>query len=197
MKDFNDLQNLWKEQKPTQLPDVNAVLADAKKTQRALNTKISTQIIILLAVVVFILILANILPFQQTTTFIGIGLMTVSIIGFSAARLYQVMQLKKLDLTQNPHQLLLKLETYYQFQKVVTTQFTQIYFLLMNIAFALYFIEVLYPLPLLYLVITIAGYLTWMLFAFFYLGKKHKLKEEAKIQKIIEAIKYTEQNYTL
>ena len=63
MKDFNDLQNLWNQQISAPLPDVNAILADAKKVQNALNKKITTQIIILVAVVVFILILMNVIPF--------------------------------------------------------------------------------------------------------------------------------------
>jgi Flp pilus assembly protein TadB len=195
MKDFNDIQNLWQDQKASQLPDVNNILADAKKVQRALNRKISVQIIILIAVVVFILILMNVIPFKQATTFIGIGIMAVTIVAFSAIRLYQVIQLKKMDLSQNPQQLLLDLEIYYQFQKTVNTRYTQIYFLLMNSAFALYFIEVLQLVPLLYQVIIVVVYLAWMLFAFLYLGKKHKRKEQAEIQSIIDAIKSVAYHY--
>jgi len=195
MKDFNDLQNLWQEQKPSQLPDVNSILADAKKVQHALNRKISMQIMILIAVVAFILVLMNAIPFQQVTTFIGIGIMTTTIVAFSAIRLYQVIDLKKMDLSKNPQQLLLDLEAYYQFQKRVNTRYTQIYFLLMNGAFALYFIEVLQPIPILYRIITVAVYIAWMLFALLYLGKKHKLKEQAKIQSIIDAIKSVARHY--
>jgi Flp pilus assembly protein TadB len=195
MKDFNDIQNLWQDQKASQLPDVNNILADAKKVQRALNRKISVQIIILIAVVVFILILMNVIPFKQATTFIGIGIMAVTIVAFSAIRLYQVIQLKKMDLSQNPQQLLLDLEIYYQFQKTVNTRYTQIYFLLMNSAFALYFIEVLQLVPLLYQVIIVVVYLAWMLFAFLYLGKKHKRKEQVEIQSIIDAIKSVAYHY--
>jgi Flp pilus assembly protein TadB len=195
MKDFNDIQNLWQDQKASQLPDVNNILADAKKVQRALNRKISVQIIILIAVVVFILILMNVIPFKQATTFIGIGIMAVTIVAFSAIRLYQVIQLKKMDLSQNPQQLLLDLEIYYQFQKTVNTRYTQIYFLVMNSAFALYFIEVLQPVPLLYQVIIVVVYLAWMLFASLYLGKKHKRKEQAEIQSIIDAIKSVAYHY--
>lgn len=195
MKDFNDIQNLWNEQKPVQLPDVNAILAEAKKVQRSLNTKITVQIITLVAVVVFILILMNVIPFKNATTFIGIGLMATTILLFSGIRLYQVIQMKKIDLTQNPRQLLVDLERYYQFQNTVNTKYTLAYFILMNIAFAFYFIEVLKPVALLYIIIIISIYLAWMFFAFLYLGKKHKLKEQAKTQSIIDAIKAIETHY--
>ena len=65
MKDFNALQNLWNEQKTSAIPDVNAILAKAQKVQRSLNYKIKIQIAILTAVVIFILILVNIIPFKN------------------------------------------------------------------------------------------------------------------------------------
>lgn len=197
MKDFNDLQNLWNQQISAPLPDVNAILADAKKVQNALNKKITTQIIILVAVVVFILILMNVIPFKEATTFVGIGLMATTILLFSAIRFYQVIQLKKIDLTQNPRKLLGNLEQYYKFQNTVNTKYTLAYFILMNIAFALYFIEVLQPVAVLYKIIILAVYLAWMLFAFLYLGKKHKHKEQAKTQSIIDSIKAIEEHFEL
>ncbi len=195
MKDFNDLKNLWKEQKPAALPNVKNILAEAKKVQRQLNNKITAQIVILVAVVIFIMVLVNIIPFKEVTTFVGIGLMAVSILAFSAARLYQVLQLKKMDLTQHPRQLLLDLETYFQFQKKVNTDYTFAYFVVMNIAFGLYFIEVLRPLSMIYKSFIIIVYLAWMFFAVFYLRKKHHLKEQAKIQSIIDAVTRLEKNY--
>lgn len=197
MKDFNDLQNLWNQQISAPLPDVNAILADAKKVQKALNKKITTQIIILVGVVVFILILMNVIPFKEATTFVGIGLMATTILLFSAIRFYQVIQLKKIDLTQNPRKLLRNLEQYYKFQNTVNTKYTLAYFILMNIAFALYFIEVLQPVAVLYKIIILAVYLAWMLFAFLYLGKKHKHKEQAKTQSIIDSIKAIEEHFEL
>lgn len=197
MKDFNEIQNLWNEQKSVQLPDVNRILADAKKVQRDLNSKIAIQISVLVAVVIFILILMQMIPFKAATTFIGIGLMALTILLFSGIRLYQVFQMKKIDLTKNPKLLLIDLEQYYQFQNTINTKYTLVYFILMNIAFALYFIEVLQPVPLLYQVIIIAVYLAWMFFAFLYLGKKHKQKEQAKTQSIIDAIKNIEKQYDI
>ena len=195
MKDFNEIQNLWNEQKTVQLPDVNSILADAKKVQRDLNSKIAIQICILVGVVIFILIIMQVIPFKAATTFIGIGLMATTILLFSVVRLYQVIQMKKIDLTKNPKLLLIDLAQYYQFQNTVNTKYTLLYFILMNIAFAFYFIEVLQPVPILYQVIIIAVYLLWMFFAFLYLGKKHKQKEQAKTQSIINAIKEVANQY--
>lgn len=197
MKDFNALQNLWNEQKTSAIPDVNAILAKAQKVQRSLNYKIKIQIAILTAVVIFILILVNIIPFKKVTTFIGIGLMAFTILLFSAIRLLQVVRLHKINLTQNPRQLLLELEVYYVFQNTINTRYTMIYFTLMNIAFALYFIEILTPVTIFYKIIIITVYLAWMFFSYLYLGKKQKTKEQAKTQSIIDSIKAIEQQYEI
>lgn len=195
MKDFNEIQNLWKEQKSVPLPDVNSILADAKKVQRDLNSKITIQIIVLVGVVIFILILMQLIAFKAVTTFIGIGLMAITILLFSTVRLFQVIQMKKIDLTKNPKLLLIDLEQYYQFQNTINTKYTLLYFILMNIAFTLYFIEVLQPVPALFQFIIIVVYLSWMFFAFLYLGRKHKLKEQHKTQIIIDKIKDVEAHY--
>lgn len=195
MKDFNNIQSLWKEQKMHTLPDANAILSNAKKVQRSIKNKIKLQIVILVAVVIFIFILVNVIPFKEITTFIAIGLMAFTILLFSFVRLLQVIRLHKINLTQKPRQLLVELEAYHLYQNTVNTRYTMIYFFMMNVAFALYFIEVLAPASLVFKVITIGIYLAWMLFAYFYLGKKQKAKEQGKTQSIIDAIKAIEQHY--
>lgn len=195
MKDFNAIQNLWKEQRMDLLPDASTVLANAKKVQHSINKKIKIQVIFLTLVVVFILILVNVIPFKQTTTFIGIGMMAFTILLFSAIRLVQVRKLHKIDLTQNPKQLLVALENYYKFQIKVNTEYTLFYFILMNVALALYFIEVLAPVAVLYQIIILLIYLAWMLFAYLYLGQKLKTKEHAKTQIIINTVKEVQQHY--
>ena len=72
-----------------------------------------------------------------------------------------------------------------------------IYFTLMNIAFALYFIEILTPVTIFYKIIIITVYLAWMFFSYLYLGKKQKTKEQAKTQSIIDSIKAIEQQYEI
>lgn len=195
MKDFNHLKSLWSEQKSDDLPDVNKILEKAKKTQRFINNKIRNQVIILTLVVIFMLVLMKFIPFKEATTFIAIGMMSFAIVLFSTLRMLQFYKLQKIDLTKNPRLVLIDLENYYQFQQKVNTNYTVYYFILMNIAFALYFIEVLKPISLLYKVIIVVIYLSWMLIAFLYLGKKHKRKEQAKTQTIIDVIRDLEKNY--
>jgi len=195
MKDFNDIQNLWKQQETKPLPDVTQIIANAKKDKQHFTNKIILQTTILALTLPCLVWIGSIIDFQKTTSYIGLALMFCCIFVFSAIRLYQIIRLKKLDVTEEPQVNLKKLEQYYSFQKVVSTKITAAYFIVMNIAFGLYFIEVMAPMSALLKTIVLIVYVAWMLFAFFYLGKKQKAKEYTRIQRLIDTIKEMESNY--
>lgn len=195
MKDFNDIQNLWKQQETKPLPDVTRIIANAKKDKQHFTNKIILQTIILVLTLPCLVRIGNIIDFKKTTSYIGLTLMFCCVFIFSAIRLYQIIRLKKMDVTEEPQINLQKLEQYYSFQKVVSTKITAAYFIVMNIAFGLYFIEVMAPMSALLKTIVLIVYVAWMLFAFFYLGKKQKAKEYARIQRLIDTIKEMESNY--
>ena len=195
MKDFNDIQNLWKQQETKPLPDVTQIIANAKKDKQHFTNKIILQTIILALTLPCLLWIGSIIDFNKTSSYIGLTLMFCCVFVFSAIRLYQIIRLKKMDVTEEPQVNLQKLEEYYSFQKVVSTKITAAYFIVMNIAFGLYFIEVMAPMSTLLKTIVLIVYVAWMLFAFFYLGKKQKAKEYARIQRLIDTIKEMESNY--
>ena len=195
MKDFNDIQNLWKQQETKPLPDVTQIIANAKKDKQHFTNKIIVQTIILALTLPCLLWIGSIIDFKKTTSYIGLTLMFCCVFIFSAIRLYQIIRLKKMDVTEEPQINLQKLEQYYSFQKVVSTKITAAYFIVMNIAFGLYFIEVMAPMSKLLKTIVLIVYVAWMLFAFFYLGKKQKAKEYVRIQRLIDTIKEMESNY--
>lgn len=195
MKDFNDIQNLWKQQETKPLPDVTQIIANAKKDKQHFTNKIILQTIILALTLPCLLWIGSIIDFKKTSSYIGLTLMFCCVFVFSAIRLYQIIRLKKMDVTEEPQVNLQKLEQYYSFQKLVSTKITAAYFIVMNIAFGLYFIEVMAPMSTLLKTIVLIVYVAWMLFAFFYLGKKQKAKEYARIQRLIDTIKEMENNY--
>lgn len=195
MKEFDNLQELWKQQKQNPLPDVSVIIAKAKKEKQSMANKIVIQAATLLLAVVAIIMVVAAIDFKMATTYIGVSLMFLTIIVFSAIRLYQVYKLKNIDLTQNPKKVLAELETFYAFQQFVNTKCTLAYFILLNIAFGFYFIEVMQPMSAMVKAIVLVVYIAWMLIAYFYLGKKQKEKEYAKTKAIIDSIKKIEKEY--
>lgn len=195
MKEFDNLQEIWKQQKQSTLPDVSVIIAKAKKEKQIFANKMLFQILTLITSMVGVALVVATVDFKMTTTYIGVGLMFLCVFGFAAIRLYQMMTLKKIDLTQSPSKTLAELEKFYIFQQFVGTKITLAYFVILNIAFGFYFIEVMQPMPLLMKTIVLTVYVAWMLFAYFYLGKKQKAKEFERTQRMIDAIKEMEENY--
>ena len=195
MKDFDNLKDLWAQQEETKLPEATEVLKKVKKERGMYLNKILLQVAILIATMFALVWIGSSIDFKQTTTYIGLGLMLLCIAGFSAVRLYQMIALKKIDLTQKPANTLIQLESYYNFQQIVSTKISLAYFIILNLAFVFYFIEVMHPMSFQLKTICLTTYSAWMLFAYFYLGKKQKKKENERIQKIIDSIKEMETGY--
>lgn len=193
MKPFNDIESIWKQQKENSVPDVAHIITKAKKEQKIIVNKIIFQVLSLLVTVPVIIwvLVAN--PFQKSTTFIGVAIVLFDIIGFSILRLYQMNQMRKINFTATPKLVLEQLEKYFVFQQLLSTKIMFVYFLLLNLGLGLYFIEVMTPMPLVAIVISLSVYVGWLLFAYFVIGKKQKRKENERIQVLIENAKALDQ----
>ncbi|MCL9806190.1 hypothetical protein NAT51_11700 [Flavobacterium amniphilum] len=195
MKDFDNLKDLWKTQADVKLPDVSEILKKVKREKLTYTNKILFQVAILIATIFALIWIGSLIDFKMMTTYIGLGIMLLCVAGFSAIRLYQMITLKKIDLTEKPSVTLNKLENYYNFQQLVGAKITPAYFILLNMAFVFYFIEVMQPMSTSLKTICLTVYIAWMSFAYFYLGKKQKKKENDRINSIIDSIKEMESNY--
>ena len=195
MKDFDNIMDVWKQQKEVKIPDASAIIQKAKKEQNTFTGKIILQVTILLLTIVALVWVGTAIKFKMITTYIGLGLMCLCVFGFSVIRLYQMLQIKKIDFNQKPSLTLIELEKTYTLQQFVSNKVSLIYFILLNLAFVFYFIEVMQPMSIQLKSIVLTAYVSWMLFAYFYLGKKQKNSENERIQKMIDSIKEMEANY--
>ncbi|RXR17218.1 hypothetical protein EQG63_10520 [Flavobacterium amnicola] len=195
MKEFNNLQEIWKQQQQTTLPDVSQIITKAKKDRTQYSNKVFFQIATLVLVLPVLFWVGSTINFKMSTTYIGLLLMALCVTAFSLVRLSQMITLRKIDLTQKPSLTLNQLEKYYAFQQIVSTKISLAYFIVLNIAFVFYFIEVMQPMSTGLKAFVLFLYVGWMLFAYFYLGKKQKQKEYDRIQEMIDAIKQMEDQY--
>lgn len=193
MKQFNDIEAIWKQQKEAVVPEATVIIDRANKEKKVLSKKIILQVILLLVTVPIIIwvLVAN--PFQESTTFLGVAIVLIDIIGFSILRLYQVKWLAKIDFTATPKTVVDHLEKYYSFQKVMSSKIIMGYFLLLNLGLGLYFIEVMAPMPTFAIVLSLTVYVAWIAFAYFVLGKKQKKKEFDRINNLIKKMKAIEE----
>ncbi|MCP9750420.1 hypothetical protein [Ferruginibacter sp. HRS2-29] len=191
MKTFDDIEALWKSTPATPLPDAGEMIKKALKQKKILANKILLQVFCLLAALVSMMVVMCKIEFQFTSSYIGLGLMMLCIVVFSAVRFRQSQFLKKANFSQSPSVLLLEFEKFYLHQKWVNTKGTLIYTIALNIAFAFYFYETLVvpPISIFWKILFLVVYITWMLIATLWIGKRHNRKEHARTEDIIGKLK--------
>jgi Flp pilus assembly protein TadB len=102
-------------------------------------------------------------------------------------------KIKSINDTLEPAAHLRQWEAYYGLRKKQNQWNMPVYYIALNIAMAIYMIEIFTGRPIVNVMIFIAVYTAWMLFAYFYLGKKNIKREDNRLQKIINELKAIEE----
>jgi len=193
MKDFESLQNMW--QHPENLDDKKRLLPIISKATATTKSKLKNQQLGGCVMLVFtgLLILAMALffnfNFQHWYTYAALVLVALICFGQAALMLYTWTRIKAIDDTASPASNLQQWEEYYRMRNKQITFGMPAYYLALNGAMGLYFLEIFSGRPVVNVIIFIAVYLAWMVFAYFYLGKRTIKKETARLHIILDELK--------
>lgn len=191
MNDFDSIKDLWQQAAPVHKTVVaRPVSRQAKDTKRKLLRLQLAGIIAMLTTAVFItwLIFFSGLRFQWATTMVGVVMMLLVLLLQAVVMYYMHSTLTKIDDTQQPKQHLLQWENYYSYRQKLLRWNKPAYFVCLNLAMGLYFLEILHDRPLQNIVIFIGIYSAWMIFAYFVLGRRAIRKENYRLQQIINEL---------
>lgn len=188
MDEFDQLKNLWQQAAPP------VASVDTEKMRRA-NATAQQQLertqrrgaITLLLTAVYLVYLGFFsgLSFQAVTTYVAIVLIILCCVGQAGIHLYLLRRLQRIDVAAPTTEHLNQWETYYAFRKRLIRINLPMYYLLLNGAFGLYFIEMLGLLAVPMRLVVLALYSGWMLFAWFVLGKRSLRREDDRLSGII------------
>lgn len=196
MKEFDNLKDLWQQGTATAVPARRPV----KLSRVSVNNRYSLQrqqlrgavILLLTALYVAALAIFGRFGLKEWYTFFAMG-MVVLICLFQAFLLfYTYRQIRLIDDAAPPDQHLRQWEDYYALRKKQAAIIMPAYFIGLNIALGIYFIEVMQGRPLLNITIFLLVYAAWMLFAWFYLGKRILKKEKQKLDGIMNELRSLE-----
>jgi hypothetical protein len=196
MQDFDSLKNMW--QQPA-----NAGQADKEIIKSVTNTnttKMKLQkpqlhgAIALTITAIFIACLAIFgnLNFIHWYTYGGMLLICVICLVQAGIMYTTYKKIKSIDDTVEPARHLQQWEAYYDLRKKQNCRNMPIYYVVLNVAMAIYMVELFTGRPLINVLIFIGVYAAWMLFAYFYLGRKNIRKENNRLQTIINDLKSIE-----
>ena len=192
MDEFDDLKKLW-QQSPVTVDAQTIRLTNATHQQRLERTQLRGAILLLLTAGLLLYLgfgsILTGLAFRAVTTYIAIALLALFSAGQSLIGLYVYQRLRSIDVSAPVTEHLRQWEAYYAFRKRLIRINLPLYYLLLNGAFALYFIEILGLMPMTERVIALTLYGTWMLFAWFVLGKRNLRREEDRLTSIMNNLR--------
>ena len=194
MQDFDALKNMWQQ---SSTEEVDKALPYASTTHHTAGLKMKLQreqlmgaiMLVITAILISLMALYGNFNFVHWYTYGAMVLMCIICLMQAAILLATYRKIKQIDDTAVPAIHLQHWEAFYAFRKKQIRWNMPLYYLLLNAALGIYFVEVLGGRPILNVVILLAIYFGWMLFAWFYIGKKKMKQENARLQKIMDELR--------
>jgi uncharacterized membrane protein YbjE (DUF340 family) len=196
MEEFKELENLW-QQSETKIPTKKTNISKIKNNRMKLKNTYTKGAILLLLTGIFILGLMIFLDSNLKTIPVISSMMIISITCFlqAALMLFTANEITKIDETQTPSFHLKQWQNFREFQKKQRHWNMPVYYTLLSIALGVYMYELLKNADLWKMILTFVITYSWMLFAYFYLGKKEIKKQDAKLDGIISELKSLENQF--
>ena len=193
MKDFDSLKNLWQqagENPPAQENKNIQWNSQSKNYKLNLQNQQLRGAIMLFLTALLIIAMALFTSFEKTViTYIGMYLLAAICIAQSILLIFTWQKIKNIDETLPPNQHLKQWESYYNFRQQQIRWNMPLYFIFLNLAMGIYLFDIFQGRPIVNVLIFLAVYICWMIFAYFYLRKRVIRKEEYKLKTIMDNLK--------
>ncbi|MHA6696765.1 hypothetical protein [Chryseobacterium sp. A301] len=196
MEEFKELENLWN-QSETKIPTKNTNISKINNNRMKLRKTYSKGAILLLVTGILILGLMTTFDTEIKTTALIFSMVMVSVICFLQAilMLYTAKKIGDIDDSSTPSFHLQQWQDFRIFQKKQRHWNMPIYYVLLSATLGIYLYEILKDVDLWKIVLTFLVTYSWMLFAYFYLGKKEIKKQDAKLDSIISDLRNLESQF--
>ncbi len=192
MQDFDSLKDMW--QKPSAEQKATAI-QPFNKTSKTLKMKLQKQqmhgalVLILTAILIALMAVFGDFNFTHWYTYGGMALICLVCLAQAGLMFSLYKKISNINETAAPAAHLQQWEAYYDLRKKQNKWNMPLYYILLNIAMGMYLVEIFTGRPVINVSIFIAVYVAWMLFAYFYLGKRTMRKEDARLSGIVNDLK--------
>jgi hypothetical protein len=196
MQDFDSLKNMWQQSaaKEAKLPE----LVDINNHSKTIKMKLQKPqlhgaiMLTFTAILVICLAIFGNLNFKHWYTYGAMALISLICLTQAAFMYATYQKIKSIDDMAAPAAHLQQWEAYYDLRKKQNKWNMPIYYTLLNIAMAIYLIEIFTGRPIMNVIIFVSVYIFWMLFAYFYLTRKNIARENNRLQRVIDELKTIE-----
>jgi Na+/H+ antiporter NhaD/arsenite permease-like protein len=200
MQDFDALKKLWQEE-PENARQISTPAELSSTSQRNRKWLKNTQLIgaigqIFTGAFISWMIFFGNFGFKFWYTYLSMGLVVLLCLMQAAFMFYTYGKIKAIDDSVSPAEHLRQWEDYYAIRKKQLTFQGPVFTILLSIVIGIYYIEILSGRPFIPSLIIIIVTIAWILFAYFYLGRKSIKKETGRLQSIIDELKQVEEQFS-
>jgi Na+/H+ antiporter NhaD/arsenite permease-like protein len=200
MQDFDALKKLWQEE-PENARQISTPAELSSTSQRNRKWLKNTQLIGAIGQIItggFItwMIFYGNFGFKFWYTYLSMGLVVLLSLIQASFMFYTYGKIKAIDDSVSPAEHLRQWENYYAIRKKQLTFQGPVFTILLSIILGIYYIEILSGRPFLPSLIIVIATIAWILFAYFYLGRKSIKKETRRLQSIIDELKQVEKQFS-
>ena len=188
MKDFDHLISVWQEQPKQDQLSVDDVLKQVKKGISGMSQKLLWNIVSMGLAVSAMLAVMLFFVFQSLITYLGIGILIVTLILYALMMVRDYRLISKQDATINPADYLQSLQVYQKNRAKVYGWMYYLYVLLISTGLLFYFFEVLQSTTTLFKAIIYTVYGVLVLFTTFYVRERFVKSEQDKLGQLIERL---------
>ena len=200
MQDFDALKKIWQEE-PGKARQISTPAELSSTSQRNRKWLKNIQLIGAIgqiftgAFITWMIFYGN-FGFKFWHTYLSMGLVVLLSLMQAAFMFYSYGKINAIDDSISPAEHLRQWEDYYAIRKKQLTFQGPVFTILLSIVLGIYYIEILSGRPFLSSLIIVIATIAWILFAYFYLGRKSIKKETGRLQSIIDELKQVEKQFS-
>lgn len=199
MQDFDSLKKIWQEDRE----EVKLVVHPGELSRSSIRNRKwlkNTQLIggigqlITAGFICWMIFFGN-FGFRFWYTYLSMVMVVLLCLWQAATMLYMFKRIQSIDDTATPTVHLQHWEAYYATRMKIMKIQVPVFIILLTLAIGIYYIEVLSGRPFWPAVTVILITIAWILFSYFYLGKKSIRKEEARLQGLLDELREVEKQF--
>lgn len=199
MQDFDALKKIWEHDSPalSVAPNPGKLSRTSQRNRRFLQNAQLVGGIGQIVTGCFILWMIFYGNFGFKFWYTHLSMAVIALLCFFQAYLMLIMykEIRKINDTARPAEHLQQWEHYYGIRKAQLVYQAPVFTALLSVALGVYYIEILSGRPFLPSLIVVLITIAWVLFAYFYLGKKSIKKELARLHSIMEELRSVERQF--
>ena len=188
MKDFDQLMSVWQEQPKQDQLSVDDVLKQVKKGMSGISQKLLWNITSMVVTLWAILVMMLFFVFQSWITYLGMGILVITILLYALMMVRDYRIISKQDITINPADYLQSLKEYQYNRVKIYGWMYYVYVVLISVGLLLYFYEVLDSMSTAFKVIVYTAYSALILTCTFYIRERFVKSEQEKLNQMIDRL---------